>query len=280
MTALSDREAFARLVGALDPYLDSLVFVGGWAHRLFAFHEFATPVDFEPLGTDDADVAAPLGLPVVTENIAERLKAAGFEEAFRGDDSPPISEYHLGAEDAGLYVEFLAPLLGGPRTRKGVPRDTTIVAGVTAQTLRYVDLLLEEPWRVRLSEHLGFPVGPEGVQIRIPNPACFIAQKLLVLDRRPPEKQSKDLLYIHDTIALFSRKLEGVAGAWGRVRDRKHPNVSRDLQACIDARVSEVNDLVRAACNIAGQTGRPSPPSPERFVAVCRTAMGAIFSAG
>lgn len=78
MSALSERAAFARLVKAVEPYLDALVFVGGWAHRLFAVHAFANPVNFEPLATDDADVAAPLRLEVRKETLAQRLKAAGF----------------------------------------------------------------------------------------------------------------------------------------------------------------------------------------------------------
>lgn len=109
MGALSDREAFARLVTALEPYLDALVFVGGWAHRLFTLHELANPIDFNPLVTEDADIAAPLRLEVRAETIAQRLKAAGFAEELRGEDTPPISEYHLGGEEAGLYVEFSHP---------------------------------------------------------------------------------------------------------------------------------------------------------------------------
>jgi len=204
MTVASDREAFARVVTALGPYLDVLVFAGGWAHRLYELHQLSNPIDFEPLATEDADLVAPLRLEVRAEPLAQCLKAAGFKEEFRGDDTPPISRYHLGEEDTGLYVEFLAPLIGSPTTRTGAPRDTTVVGGVTAQTLRYVDLLLEEPWTVQLSERFGFPVVVEGVQIRIPNPASFIAQKLLVLEQRTPEKRPKDLLYVHDTLVLFS----------------------------------------------------------------------------
>jgi len=277
MGAISDREAFARLVAALGPYLDDLVFIGGWAHRLFSLHEFANRIDFEPLATDDADLAAPLRLPVRVKTIAQRLKAAGFEEELRGEDTPPISEYHLGEEGAGLYVEFLAPLIGGPTTRKGKPRDTTLVAGVTAQTLRYLELLLEEPWSVRLSARLGFPIGAEGVQIRIPNPASFIAQKLLVLECRAPEKQAKDLLYIHDTLRLFSEQLGALRASWALAQRKQHPNVSRRLRERTQARFGAVDDLVRAAAQIAAKTGRPSPPTSERFAALCRAGTCAIF---
>ncbi|HYV43260.1 MAG TPA: GSU2403 family nucleotidyltransferase fold protein [Myxococcaceae bacterium] len=276
MAALTDREAFARLVIAVEPYLDALVFVGGWAHRLYAFHELADPIDFEPLATDDADLAAPARLQVRKETLAARLKSAGFTEEFRGEDTPPISEYHLGEEEAGLYVEFLAPLAGGSMSRKGKPRDTALVGGVTAQTLRYVDLLLEAPWSVRIHQRLGFPVGKEGFQIRIPNPASFIAQKMLVLDRRAPSKRPKDLLYMHDTLVLFSQEQAALRASWQLVRAA---HVARTLKEQVERRFGRVDDLVREACRIAEETGRPSPPTPERFAELCLAGTRAIFTA-
>jgi hypothetical protein len=39
-----DEEDFAVLIGALDPYLDRIVIVGGWAHRLYRRHPLAQPV--------------------------------------------------------------------------------------------------------------------------------------------------------------------------------------------------------------------------------------------
>ena len=101
-----DIPAFARLVITLGAYLDTLVFAGGWAHRL---HALAGTPDFQPLLTRDADVAAPLRLGKRTEGIAALLKAAGFTEVLKEEDKPRISEYHLGDERTGFYVEFLAP---------------------------------------------------------------------------------------------------------------------------------------------------------------------------
>lgn len=48
---------FSRLAVALDPWLDQVVIVGGWAHRLYRLHPFAQKLDFAPLMTFDADVA-------------------------------------------------------------------------------------------------------------------------------------------------------------------------------------------------------------------------------
>ena len=38
MAGPSDVEYFARLVEALDPWLDQVVIIGGWAHRLYRLH--------------------------------------------------------------------------------------------------------------------------------------------------------------------------------------------------------------------------------------------------
>jgi hypothetical protein len=38
---MSDLDAFAKLVGALSPWQGDLVFIGGWAHRLYRHHYLA-----------------------------------------------------------------------------------------------------------------------------------------------------------------------------------------------------------------------------------------------
>ena len=60
MANASEVDYFARLVEALEPWLDRVVIIGGWAHRLYRLHPLAQPLDYEPLGTFDADVAVPL----------------------------------------------------------------------------------------------------------------------------------------------------------------------------------------------------------------------------
>ena len=64
MAVQSDVEYFARLVDALEPWLDQVVIIGGWAHRLYRLHPLAQPLDYEPLGTFDTDIAVPLRHPV------------------------------------------------------------------------------------------------------------------------------------------------------------------------------------------------------------------------
>ena len=57
-----DQDEFVRIVKSLRPYLDQLVFVGAWCHRLLRFHPLAAPPSFDPLMTEDADVAMPVTL--------------------------------------------------------------------------------------------------------------------------------------------------------------------------------------------------------------------------
>ena len=95
MRTTSDLPAFARLVTALDPWLDRIVIIGGWAHRLYRLHPRAQALDYAPLTTLDTDIAVPSVLPVRERDIRDHLRAAGFVEEFFGDDQAPATHYRL-----------------------------------------------------------------------------------------------------------------------------------------------------------------------------------------
>ncbi len=144
MSPADDSAALARLINALRPYRGDLVLIGGWAHRLSRLHPLAQPVDFPPLFTQDVDLAIATGVrPGEEEDLRRLLLEAGFTERFLGEHQPPVTHYQLEDEGA-FYVEFVAPLIGRP----GSPTST--VAGVTAQRLRYLDILLIAPNRSAL----------------------------------------------------------------------------------------------------------------------------------
>jgi hypothetical protein len=48
----------------------------------------------------------------------------------------------LGAEGEGFYAEFLTPLVGSGIKRGGKPDATLAKAGITAQKIRHLDILL------------------------------------------------------------------------------------------------------------------------------------------
>ena len=98
-------------------------------------------------------------------------------------------------------MEFLTPLVGGEFTRAGDRDVTTPIVGVSAQKLRHLDVLLVSPWSVTL------PMRAATQRVLIANPVSYLAQKLLISAKRTPGARAKDILYIHDTLSLFSRSL-------------------------------------------------------------------------
>lgn len=213
MTAADDFVSTSRLIIALEPWLDQVVIIGGWAHRLYRLHPYAQALEYAPLTTRDADIAIPPTLLIREQDIRARLLAKGFTEEFLGDDQPPATHYRLGDETAGFYAEFLTPLVGGEHDRQGRRKATAQIAGVTSQRLRHIDLLLQHPWAVDL-DLAG--TQRERRRVQIANPASFLAQKVLIHGRRSRDDRAKDILYMHDTLEVFGNRLAELRGEWER----------------------------------------------------------------
>ena len=270
-----DLGQFARLVDALEPWLDRVLFIGGWAHRLFRERPEAARLSYPPLRTGDVDVALDPRALERDAGIRERLAASGFREEFLGDDRPPVTHYALGDETSGFYVEFLTPLRGGERRRDGTRDVTARIGGVTAQKLRHLDILLVEPWTVTIGMEQGVPLARPAI-ILVPNPAGFIVQKLLIEARRRREERAKDVLYVHDTIELFAADLEALHAIFlGRIA----PTLSRSARLALQratAEYDEVSDEIREASLIAGTRGL----TPSMIRDVCRLGLRQIIAGG
>src|SRR6266853_1567788 len=198
-------EAFSKFIVAIEPWLGEVVLVGGWAHRLYRLDPRARKLDYLPLTTLDGDVAVPHKLTKEESTVRKRLLEAGFEEEFTGEDRPPATHYHY-RKGGGFYAEFLAPLVGSEYDRSGKRKATKEVSGVSSQLLRYIEILMVSPWKIELGEKNGYPLAP-AKKIQIANPASFLAQKILIHRERDYKDRAKDLLYMHDTIDLFSERL-------------------------------------------------------------------------
>jgi hypothetical protein len=269
-----ENEHFVRLVQALDPWLNQIVIIGGWAHRLYRLHSLSQPLEFSPLATLDTDVAIPEKLSVLEQDLHERLKASGFEEEFLGEHRPPVTQYSLGKNAGGFYAEFLTPLIGGVENRRK-PTATVKVAGVTSQKLRYLDLLLHSPWHVTLADSSGFPV-KQPTRVQIPNGASYLAQKLLIHDKRDSKERAKHAVYIHDTIQTFGRSLARLQGEWiENVKPMLPARAAARVTNSADVFFGEVTDTIRDASIEAVSTGRILPPSELREV--CFTGLKQIF---
>ncbi|HKD58854.1 MAG TPA: GSU2403 family nucleotidyltransferase fold protein [Terracidiphilus sp.] len=262
MAGVSEFEYFARLVDALDPWLDRVVIIGGWAHRLYRLHPLAQPLDYEPLGTFDADIAVPPDLHATGEQIRERLLAREFREELMGDTQPPAAHYRVQSGDHSFYAEFLTPLEGS-EVKRGGKRDVTArISGVPAQKLRHLELLLRNPWDLIIPPALGYPT-PEVRRILVPDPAAFLVQKILIQEKRNRDKRAKDILYIHDTIETFGDSLTTIREHWATsVRPALHAKAARLVEHGGELYFREVDDTIREAARIAA--GRNLTPEMVR----------------
>ncbi len=217
----SSPDAFlAHVLWTFRSYLDTVVLVGGFAVRLYESHPRAAPATVRVLRTFDADLAtASGGIPLAGESLGALAEAAGFQADFRGDHIPPIMKFiprgALARRGGGdqYTVEFLTPMTGAPVRRRGRAVVTSdIQAGVTAQRLRYLDLLLERPWRVSLAGLPGISEEARTLEVRLPHPGFFIVQKILISEElNRQDKRPKDMAYVHQVVSLFRRELLALA---------------------------------------------------------------------
>jgi len=135
-----------------------------------------------------------------------------------GEATPPITHYTLREAELGFYAEFLTVLQGDGLRHDG-QRDLTLAkAGITAQKLRYLDVLLITPWTITLGPDTDIPI--KRTDVLVPNPISFMVQKLLIHSKRPAHKKAQDVLYIHDTLQLFGASLDMLSSVW---RDEVRP---------------------------------------------------------
>jgi hypothetical protein len=95
----------------------------------------------------------------------------------------------------------------------------TVQSGLTAQELRYVDLLLDQTWPLPLDV---LSAGELEGRIWVPTPAAFILQKALSHKKRTDAlKKEKDVYYIFSVMDAFR--------GW-------HPSIREELKALATAR--------------------------------------------
>jgi len=257
-------DPFGRFVAAIEPWLPRLVFIGGWAHRLYRMHPHAQTLDYPPLMTLDTDVAMPAALPIGESVIRERLLAHGFTEEFMGADHPPATHYHL-RDSGGFYAEFLTPLSGAPSDRSGKRKATAAVGGVVSQQLRHIDLLLDGPWTVEF---------PTGVRLQVANPTSFLAQKMLIHKARDRRNRAKDVLYIHDTLELFGSALPELRRLW---RDVLAPGLPPRTAGAVSRSSRELCGEITDDIRRASEIGADRRLTPETVRLVCAYGLDQVF---
>ena len=88
---------------------------------------------------------------------------------------------------------------------------------------------------------------------RSANPASFLAQKILIHGQRDYKDRAKDLLYMHDTIDVFSETLDELQKLFrNEVAPKLHPRRIAELERAAGTLFDKVTDTIREAALIAG----------------------------
>ena len=270
---MNDLQPFATLIRALDPWRGKLVFIGGWAHRLHRLDPRANQLEYQPVFTRDTDLAFANTEPI-EGNIKTALLEHGFKEELSGEHKPPVTHYTLGQEQKGFYAEFLTPLVGSGMKRGGAVDATLEKAGVSAQKIRHLDILLVQPWTIKLEPLHGFPLSAP-VDIQVANPLCFMVQKFLIQKYRKPDKQAKDILYIFDTLELFGTLLEEFNKNWSTViKPELGEKLSDHVHQLSKSNFDRVTDVIRTASRIP----QDRKLYPEQIQQTCQIAFEQIMS--
>lgn len=263
----AELQALASSLAALGPYLEDVVLVGGWAHRLFHLHPWARPREFAPLATNDVDFAVPARTPPRESTLSSLLAAAGYEARHKSIHTrPPLVRYQRAD---GVMIEFVADLKGSAHDRKGNAKDVLEVAGITAEQLRFVYPLLVRPWTPTGHPVLG--------QVRVANPVTYLFQKLLVNASRLPPKDANDLIYVVDTVDVFGDHLDALQVEWrALVAAGTIPTAHAKRFHAAAAALSSPGEVHRRAATIATAIGRPR--SAEELAAVVALLAAQVFA--
>jgi hypothetical protein len=210
-------EFLALALEACGPaYAEQLVVVGGAASALYTMIPQAQNVPLrQSIFTPDLDFAARTLQKVAGElrpPLEQLLLAGGFIDdpnARVTHDGQLISRYRPTNEllaREGFYLEFLTPLQGDGRDRRTSKPIicATLQPPITAQPLRYLDLLLFEPLEFIVPRR-SYPTA------KLAQPATYVIQKTLISDERRLQgggKFAKDCAYVYDTARLFRDRAE------------------------------------------------------------------------
>ena len=127
---------------------------------------------------------------------------------------------------------------------------TASKAGINAQKLRHLDLLMVAPWSVRIGPDEEVPFD-EPIDILVPNAVTFMVQKLLIHEKRRGNKRAQDVLYIHDTLELFGSALDELRKLWAEdVRPAMPNKTAQRAETTASALFAQVTDTIREAVRI------------------------------
>jgi len=187
----SDLLSLLKTLKTLKPYLGDIVVVGGWVPFLYRRYG-AIPSRHPAVRTVDIDIAVPHSIPDGGRpTIDDLLSKAGYTTRIYGSNAGAV-KYELSTPPTEL--EFITP-----ETGKSKEDSIFVQSGLIAQSLRYLDIPLNNFKQIMINEHQSGLIF--SATIKIPTLAAFVFQKALTAPlRRNNYKEAKDLYYIFDLL--------------------------------------------------------------------------------
>jgi hypothetical protein len=267
-----ETEFLYQVLRAIRRNLEDFVLVGGFASFLYQFHGRAKPVGVSPLHTYDIDLASRGRVSVRGgKTVHQSLSEIELIEEFTGTCTPPLVKYFPKDKTPPMYVEFLTPLHGSETKRGRADITQNIQPGLSAQKLRFLDLLLKNPWTINTSSVPGLEKYPNLV-VKIPHPSMFIMQKILISGRRTDDSRAKDFAYIYQVLGYLRESWEALAREYKVLIDnpewkrsyRKFIRMSREL---FDT--PQEDGPIEASRIIPQATPEMISAAVNRFMSVC-----------
>jgi hypothetical protein len=217
---------FAEAVTTLKPYLGDLVCIGGCANALYRYHERASSIPFPYLGTKDLDWASPQELlQGERKRVAVLMAEAEFKEEKLGASEKAVVKYLPQDGSLAADIEFLCPQSGlpGGRNKGSTSPSYSVQPGLMAQPLRYLELLQHRTWEIELVRIPEF-VALGGLRVKVPNPAAYVVQKVLIRDqRRSAQSAAKDCYYLYEVSVIFRDALDAITEESAALRETFKP---------------------------------------------------------
>jgi hypothetical protein len=185
-------QQFARVIIAMQPYVEDIVFVGGWVHALY----LAEANEGGAVQTEDIDVTLPREL--LSGDRAALLDLAG-EAGFVRDpicDMDDVAAWMVYRNDDGLTIPIDFLTEGDPRR----PVEIVGQPGLRAQGYPGQQMLLDS-WRWMEVGSTLHPLLDPPRRIRVPRLGAYVMQKAASSAMRVNRgKSTKDLVYIFEIL--------------------------------------------------------------------------------
>lgn len=270
----------ARGLRAIAPFADRAVVCGGWVPRLYRTMPGFASSERSATMSWDLDVVVPHPLP--GEDLGAVFRANELVAVASRDQDPPVVRWQgkeFGNEAlAPVHLDLLTPLVGSEIGRGGEDKRLPEVQdGLRASAIRRLDLLLFEPLRCDVSRLMDLGLR-EPTFVSVPNPLCFIVQKVLSAPtRRDSAKRAKDYAYVYDVIMLSRPFWSDMHDMLERVRDhhgewaRWLKDASSELDRVFSGEGGVATDVAR---QLATQELAPTPRAVLLAVGAFRRSVG------